>query len=170
MRHCLLPRSTGLLFCLRALAARVPHLELVDLTIGYEGIPATGYGQDYYTLQSTFGAGQPPPAVHLHYRTLPVSSIPIGTLPTSSNGSIAQPTEQEKRDFEAWLLERWREKDDLLAHFYNTGSFANGPGVAEGDLTCPLVLSKATDWLSLFGGMAVPVVGLSRLVRAAYRG
>jgi hypothetical protein len=41
-RHLLLPRSTGLLFCLRSLSPRIPDLKLVDLTIGYPGVPAGG--------------------------------------------------------------------------------------------------------------------------------
>lgn len=60
MHHSLLPRSTGLLACLRALAPKISDLQLVDLTIGYEGVPQDGYGQDYYTLASFFGAGDAP--------------------------------------------------------------------------------------------------------------
>jgi hypothetical protein len=78
MRHTLLPRSTGLLFCLRDLAQKVPDLKIVDLTVAYPGMcvalylffvevvdstshrPSEGYGQDYYTLQSVFGHGQAP--------------------------------------------------------------------------------------------------------------
>lgn len=60
MKHALLPRATGLHTCLRALARKIPDLKLVDLTIGYEGVPPQGYGQDYYTLAAYFGFGDAP--------------------------------------------------------------------------------------------------------------
>lgn len=37
MRHTLLPRSTGLLYCLRSLSPQTPGLHLLDVTIAYEG-------------------------------------------------------------------------------------------------------------------------------------
>ncbi|KDN52125.1 acyltransferase-domain-containing protein [Tilletiaria anomala UBC 951] len=66
LKYTVLPRSTGLLFCLRALAADIDDLWLVDYTIGYPGIAPTGYGEDYYTLRSVFMQGVPPPRVHLN--------------------------------------------------------------------------------------------------------
>nr|XP_031862784.1 uncharacterized protein CI109_001796 [Kwoniella shandongensis]KAA5529856.1 hypothetical protein CI109_001796 [Kwoniella shandongensis] len=41
------PRSTGLLFCLRTLLPQVPDLQLLDLTIGYPGVPYGKYPQDW---------------------------------------------------------------------------------------------------------------------------
>ena len=38
MRHTLLPRSTGLLYCLRSLSPQIPGLHLLDVTIAYDGI------------------------------------------------------------------------------------------------------------------------------------
>lgn len=40
------PRSTGLLFCLRTLLPQVPDLQLLDVTIGYPGVPLGKYPQD----------------------------------------------------------------------------------------------------------------------------
>lgn len=40
------PRSTGLLFCLRTLLPQVPDLQLLDVTIGYPGVPVGKYPQD----------------------------------------------------------------------------------------------------------------------------
>ena len=37
MQHMLLPRSTGLLWTLRSLAPRVPSLQLLDITVVYDG-------------------------------------------------------------------------------------------------------------------------------------
>ncbi|WWC69424.1 uncharacterized protein I206_103363 [Kwoniella pini CBS 10737] len=41
------PRSTGLLFCLRTLLPQVPDLQLLDVTIGYPGVPYGKYPQDW---------------------------------------------------------------------------------------------------------------------------
>lgn len=60
------PRSTGLLFCLRTLLPQIPDLQLLDVTIGYPGVPAGKYPQDYYGLGSIFFRGVPPPTVHIH--------------------------------------------------------------------------------------------------------
>lgn len=41
------PRATGLLFCIRALLPEVPNLQLLDMTIGYPGVPYGKYPQDW---------------------------------------------------------------------------------------------------------------------------
>lgn len=43
----------------------------------------------------------------MHWRRFAVSSIPL----------------TDAKEFEQWLLARWREKDDLLEQWYNTGRF-----------------------------------------------
>lgn len=105
MRHQLLPRSTGLQFCLQELNGTVDYL--YDCTIGYEGIPKGLYGQDVFTLRSVYFQGRPPKSVNMHWRRYKVSA-----LPTNDRDAMA-----------AWVLQRWREKDDLLETFYNTGKF-----------------------------------------------
>ncbi|PWN90411.1 acyltransferase-domain-containing protein [Acaromyces ingoldii] len=134
-RNLLLPRSTGLLFCLRSLAADISDLKLVDFTIGYPGIPPAGYGQSYYTLRSIFMQGVPPPAVHIHFTILPSRSTdpqdkispPLGKLPTdAAEASRQESSQEEKTRFEAWLLNRWRNKDDLMDRFYRDGDFVGG--------------------------------------------
>lgn len=129
--HTLLPRSTGLLFCLRTLAPRVNTLRLVDVTIAYPGIPRGGYGQDYYTLQSIFSRGVSPPVIHMHIRSDSVKhSVPIGVASlTTSHTTGAEATEEEKKVFEQWLLERYRRKDEQMEMFLNQGKLANGPFV-----------------------------------------
>ncbi|OAV92811.1 hypothetical protein PTTG_07092 [Puccinia triticina 1-1 BBBD Race 1] len=143
LKHCLLPRSTGSLFCLRALSRKVPTLQLIDLTIGYPGVPADGYGQDYYTLQSIFGHGRPPPKVHIHIKLIPVSAIPIGTFPSPADQAVAaqqeakgttpkraeivDPSPDEVARFDAWLRALWADKDALLASFYKYGRFDPPP-------------------------------------------
>ena len=45
------PRSTGLLFCLRTLLPQVPDLQLLDVTIGYPGVPYGKYPQDWFVVR-----------------------------------------------------------------------------------------------------------------------
>jgi hypothetical protein len=43
----------------------------------------------------------------LHWRRWALSDIPL----------------EDQAQFEAWLLDRWREKDELLEHLFETGRF-----------------------------------------------
>jgi hypothetical protein len=65
------------------------------------------YGQDIYTLKNTYFAGKRPPSVNIYWRRFAVSSIPLET----------------PEAFDAWLNERWREKDALLEYYTKTGRF-----------------------------------------------
>ncbi|TDL28355.1 acyltransferase-domain-containing protein [Rickenella mellea] len=138
MEHILLPRATGLHYSLRSLAPRVPSVRLLDITVGYPGIPRGGYGQSYYTLRSIFLDGVPPPAIHLHLRMFDVStSVPIGDLTTSTGKSlektktgVADPEavevdipEHERAEFETWLRDLWKVKDRRMDEFVSKGSF-----------------------------------------------
>ncbi|PWN36298.1 uncharacterized protein FA14DRAFT_53918 [Meira miltonrushii] len=128
----LLPRSTGLLFSLRSLAADIKDLKLVDYTIGYAGVPKAGTGQEYYTLRSTFMQGVAPPAVHVHFTIYSLdqsspNAPPIGKLSESAAKAAEQDSTQEEKDaFSDWLLQRWREKDAMLTRFYKDGDFISG--------------------------------------------
>jgi lysocardiolipin and lysophospholipid acyltransferase len=118
-QHVLLPRSTGLLFCLRALAPHMPSLKLLDVTVAYPGIPRGGYGQAYYTLRSIFMQGVPPPRVHVHLRLYDVArDVPIGTPRGAEEAN-----EAERAAFDQWLLARWREKDELMERQLTEGRF-----------------------------------------------
>ena len=49
----------------------------------------------------------------MYWRRFAVSSIPI----------------KDPKQFEQWVLDRWKEKDGLLEQYYDTGRFpADGPG------------------------------------------
>ncbi|KAL8706366.1 MAG: hypothetical protein Q9201_000574 [Fulgogasparrea decipioides] len=116
--HVLLPRSTGLLYCLQELSGTVEWI--YDCTVAYEGIPRGAYGQDIFTLRSTYFQGRPPKSVNMYWRRFPVSSIP---LPTSSN-----PSPQESEAFSNWLLARWTEKEALLEGYAQNGRFPADEG------------------------------------------
>ncbi|GME23843.1 Phospholipid/glycerol acyltransferase [Neofusicoccum parvum] len=105
MRHQLLPRSTGLKFCLENLKHTTEWL--YDCTIAYEGVPLGQYGQDIYTLQSSFFEGRPPKSVNMHWRRFRISSIPL----------------HSDKAFEVWLRNRWKEKDHYLDYYLRKGAF-----------------------------------------------
>lgn len=116
--HVLIPKSTGLLYCLQELKGSVEWV--YDCTVGYEGIPRGAYGQDIFTLRSTYFQGRPPKSVNMYWRRFPVSSIP---LPSSSD-----PSPQEAGAFGDWLHARWQEKEALLEHFARNGRFPADDG------------------------------------------
>ncbi|KAL8829695.1 MAG: hypothetical protein Q9170_006058 [Blastenia crenularia] len=116
--HVLLPRSTGLLFCLQELKGTVDWV--YDCTVAYEGIPRGAYGQDIFTLRSTYFQGRPAKSVNMYWRRFPISSIP---LPTSSN-----PSPSETEAFNKWLLNRWQEKEALLEQYAQNGRFPADEG------------------------------------------
>ena len=105
MKHQLLPRSTGLKFCLNELKDTTEWL--YDCTIAYEGVPPGQFGQDIFTLRSTFFEGRPPKSVNMHWRRFHIDSIPI----------------QNTKAFEVWLRNRWREKDYMLEYFNRNNRF-----------------------------------------------
>lgn len=82
-------------------------LENVILTKNSRG----QYGQDIFTLYSTYFQGRPPRSVNLHWRRFAVKDIPLSS----------------QTEFEQWVLQRWREKDDLLEIYLQTGRFPADP-------------------------------------------
>lgn len=140
----LLPRSTGLFFCLTTLAKEMDDLWLVDFTIGYPGVPPAGFGQDYYTLRSIFMQGVPPPAIHIHLTLTritgavendtcsnPISLAQVSTAntdvpPLGKNERPAESGGEERNQFEEWLRRRWTEKDLQMHNFYKDGDFVGG--------------------------------------------
>ncbi|KAF7193650.1 putative acyltransferase [Pseudocercospora fuligena] len=106
MKHQLLPRTTGLQFCLQEM--RPSTNWLYDCTIAYEGVPKGLYGQDIFTLKSSLFEGRPPKSVNMFFRRFKISEIPY----------------QDDEQFQSWLVNRWREKDYMLEYFYKFGSFS----------------------------------------------
>ncbi|KAJ5736557.1 uncharacterized protein N7483_001682 [Penicillium malachiteum] len=103
--HQILPRSTGLFFCLQQLRGTVEWV--YDSTIAYEGPPKGVYPDKYFTLRSTYLQGRPPTSVNMHWRRFAVADIPL----------------DDAKEFEEWLRARWAEKDRLLDHYWETGRF-----------------------------------------------
>ncbi|KAF2005510.1 acyltransferase-domain-containing protein [Amniculicola lignicola CBS 123094] len=110
MRHAMLPRSTGLLYCLNELKDTVEYM--YDCTVAYEGVPRGQYGQDLFTLRSTYFQGRPPKSVNMYWRRFAIKDIPMA----------------DEKIFGDWLLERWREKDNLLEYYVENGRFPADSG------------------------------------------
>jgi len=137
MNYTIHPRSTGLHHSLRALSSCVPDLQLLDITVAYPGVPSSGYPLSYYSLRSVILDGVPPPVVHMHIRRFDVAKeVPIGNISQtrgnsgalphdSPHGQMVQVPEDERQVFDTWLRDRWTEKDQLIQHFYDTGSFSS---------------------------------------------
>jgi lysocardiolipin and lysophospholipid acyltransferase len=65
------------------------------------------YGQDVYSLKGLYLEGQKAPTIHMHWRRFAITEIPI----------------KDDAAFDAWLMKRWREKDDYLAYFEEHSRF-----------------------------------------------
>ncbi|KAH7141233.1 acyltransferase-domain-containing protein [Dactylonectria estremocensis] len=103
--HVMLPRSTGMFFCLNELKATVEYV--YDCTVAYEGIPRGKYGEQYFGLNSTYFQGRPPKSVNFYWRRFRISEIPL----------------DDQKAFDLWLREQWYLKDGLMEEFMNTGRF-----------------------------------------------
>ncbi|KIV85305.1 hypothetical protein PV11_01012 [Exophiala sideris] len=155
MRHLLLPRSTGLFFCLQQLKGTVDWV--YDCTIAYEGTPKGAYAPELFTIRTTYLQGRPPKCVNMYWRRFAVSSIPLS----------------DQTHFEQWLLERWREKDELLEQWYNTGRFpadvesaTPGKGISkEGFIETEMTLN---NWMEI-GQIFVVLASAALMVNVALK-
>jgi lysocardiolipin and lysophospholipid acyltransferase len=60
--------------------------------------------------------GRPPPSVNMHWRRLAIADMPL----------------DDPEKFELWLRERWHEKDLMLEHFVEHGSFPSDKAAING--------------------------------------
>ena len=114
LQHTLLPRSTGLQFCLQQLRSTTDYV--YDCTMAYEGVPRGQFAQDIFTVSSAYLQGKPPKSVNMHWRKFAVKSMPL----------------DNDRAFELWLRARWMEKDALIEYWYKHGHFPADRGVDKG--------------------------------------
>ncbi|KAL9112130.1 MAG: hypothetical protein Q9227_003507 [Pyrenula ochraceoflavens] len=114
MRHQLLPRTTGLQFCLKELRNTVDYI--YDCTIAYEGVQRGQFAQDIFTIKASYLEGRPPKSVNMYWRRFPISSIPL----------------DNDKAFEQWLKKRWVEKDHLIEIYLRAGKFPADDGVDTG--------------------------------------
>ena len=134
-----------------------------------KGIPEFKYGKSYYTLNSIFFGGVPPPAVHMHIRVFDVSrDVPIGdisatnpnVLPQNKGDAVeTEVPEDEKEAFDGWLKDLWREKDSMMVRYLETGSFAEE---GEKEVVIPVELRSRWEALTPFGFFIPDVVVWAR--------
>jgi 1-acyl-sn-glycerol-3-phosphate acyltransferase len=103
--HTLLPRVTGMQFALTTLGQNIGGV--FDLTIGYTGTTPLEHPEDTFGLKSLFFNGIAPPLIHVHVKYHPISTIPYN----------------DQSAFQDWLYTVYREKDRLMAEFYQNGCF-----------------------------------------------
>ncbi|XP_041106523.1 acyl-CoA:lysophosphatidylglycerol acyltransferase 1-like isoform X1 [Polyodon spathula] len=80
---------------------------VVDITIAYTKARPMD-------IQTWILAYRPPAVTHVHYRIYPIKDVPVETEPLTN-----------------WLYQRFVEKEELLAHFYETGAFPPPEGQKE---------------------------------------
>lgn len=120
LKHEVLPRSTGLFFCLQQLKGTVDWV--YDCTVAYAGPPKGSFPDKYFTLRSTYLQGRPPKCVNMHWRRFAISDIPL----------------DDQKEFDIWLRARWVEKDQLLDQCFETGRFPS-------ELAGSIELGKASE-------------------------
>ncbi|KAK4162807.1 acyltransferase-domain-containing protein [Cladorrhinum sp. PSN259] len=150
--HLLLPRSTGTFFCLNELKGTVDYV--YDCTVAYEGVPRGKFGETLFTLAGTYFSGQPPKSVNFYWRRFRVADIPLHSAEA----------------FDAWIRDRWYEKDALMEQYISTGRFPETPATPvkagqEGFLETKVKTRYHFEFLQIF-----TVVGIvSLLPRIAAR-
>ncbi|KAI9484912.1 acyltransferase-domain-containing protein [Zychaea mexicana] len=107
-RFTLLPRSTGLKLILETLGDDPEWM--YDFTIGYQGVKATDIPEKVYTIRSIFSLGVFPKKIHVYIRRFRIPDLPL----------------HDEKAFANWLFDRWAEKDEMLAHYYDKGQFPDG--------------------------------------------
>ncbi|KAI8816596.1 acyltransferase-domain-containing protein [Fimicolochytrium jonesii] len=118
-QHVLIPKSTGLFFCLRNLQPGCEYL--YDVTIGYEGLTASQTPYEVYSLSRVFFEARGPERVHVHVERVRVAGLPGFE---KADGEITEVEEEEQaKRFGEWLRKRFLRKDRLMSAFYRDGRF-----------------------------------------------
>ncbi|KAI8908333.1 acyltransferase-domain-containing protein, partial [Gorgonomyces haynaldii] len=144
-RNVLIPKHAGLHLSLNMMQPKAEYL--YDLTVGYSGVKPGEDAYDHYPVAQVFFRNQGPKQVNIHVRRYKISEIP-GTDSLDDSA---------KEEFGKWLRQVFKEKDERLQEFYETGRFpdtADGVGFKQ---TLP-VNEHAHSLLSLFGLIAASIV------------
>ncbi|OHW99191.1 acetyltransferase [Colletotrichum incanum] len=130
--HVLLPRSTGTFFCLNELKDSLEYI--YDCTVAYEGVPRGKFGDQYFSLISTYFQGRPPRSVNFHWRRFRLADIPL----------------DDPKVFDAWLRERWYEKDAIMEEYMSTGRFPASADIKGGHLETEVRLKSWSELAQIF--------------------
>jgi len=142
-KHVLIPKTTGLQYCLEVLRPEVKRL--LDITVGYEGLQDHHCPYDEYPLSKVFFEGKGPKEIHLHLRSYNVDDIPGLAQPGCHSDNMEIAIEKERADiFAKWMRERFSEKDTLSKQFYKTRHFDN-----QSPRRVIEIVPTVMDWLRL---------------------
>lgn len=125
----------------------------------------------HHSLNSIFSQKGALPKVHMHLRLYDVvKDVPIGNIDnTDDNGQPNDATPDEKRTFETWLCERWREKDTLMARYVEDGSFvASSVELRARRVEIPVQLRRAHEIGRAFS-WGLPILFIYALVQIMSR-
>ncbi|KAI9272887.1 acyltransferase-domain-containing protein [Phascolomyces articulosus] len=145
-RFTLLPRSTGLKLILDTLGDDPEWM--YDFTIGYEGVKATDIPEQVYTIRSIFSLGIFPKRIHVYIRRFRIPDLPL----------------QDDQVFSNWLFDRWVEKDEMMAHFYEKGEFPDG----REKLQVPIRLKNPVRDVGMMYVMLLPYIPICFMVYKLY--
>lgn len=160
-KHLLLPRTTGLRYSLLKLKNTVD--EVYDITLAYSGLQASDYGQDIYKIEQVFLQGKNPERVDFYIRSFKIDEIPIG-----KEEETEQESEQSQKEFENWLFDVWKEKDELMDNYYKTGSFITKESDLEKCTIVDTVLKVSKlDFIKIFVVPAVLIL-ITRILFQLY--
>ncbi|KAI8586061.1 acyltransferase-domain-containing protein [Geranomyces variabilis] len=164
----LIPKSTGLFFCLKNLQPDARYLW--DITMGYEGLNGDQTPYEVYSLSRVFFEARGPERVHMHVQKFVVASLPgfegAASMNTARDEDVNATADEASGDkesterFTLWLRKRFLEKDQLMAEFYKTGRFPRDAA------TSPLIIRPKPnfrDWASLGTVVGVGFWAASRL-------
>ncbi|KAI8145357.1 acyltransferase-domain-containing protein [Fennellomyces sp. T-0311] len=147
-RFTLLPRSTGLKLILETLGDDPEWM--YDFTIGYSGVKATDIPEKVYTIRSIFSQGWFPRQIHVYVRRFRIPDMPL----------------HDDNAFSKWMFDRWAEKDNMMAHFYQEGSFAAKEGQEVVEL--PIRLQNPVSDIGKLYLMLIPYIPLCILAWKVY--
>lgn len=156
LKHVLLPRVRGLFLALRLLRKSVDVV--YDVAFGYAGLKASDFGEDVFTLKAMFLLGKGPKEVRYHIRSFSVKDIPLGDDDDSVD--IDQLDPLVMASFEEWLYNVWYEKDQLMAKFFETGSFVDADDSSAQTVAAELKLRSMWECLSPFATLGLLILGL----------
>lgn len=157
LSHVLLPRIRGAFLALRLL--RKSAEVVYDVTFGYHGLTAADYGEQIFTLKAMFLMGRGPKKVHLHIRSFAIADIPLGDDDDCVDVDQLDPILM--KNFEEWLFGIWYEKDQLMAQFFETGSFVDPDDATAQSLTADFKARSVSEY-------AVPFMTLGAILLALY--
>jgi lysocardiolipin and lysophospholipid acyltransferase len=154
-KNVLIPKATGLYHALRCLDSKCEYL--YDFTVGYSGLTAENCPYDIYPPEKVFIESKGPQSIHFHVDRFRIRDIP---------GLKPRPYDAEEKtdvEFEAWLRNRFMQKDELMQSFFNQGCFPEKSVDDTGLKQVLKITPEYVDWITIFSLVIVSVSSCSLL-------